>query len=208
MEASATPCKKTRSEIKLEKNPPTMKYQYQGQSLISKFGNEVQWVTNTEIGPIEIEDTRKEVAQTNLNAPYRRIKRSRLVEATIFPQAVQSHRLILTIAQHYNKDTRKCRDTNGNIVVDHSLETVALTFGILQSEKVLQTTEEEAINLFNQKATDNKFYINEAWMEEPRISGLKAFDNILRAYFKVAQMDLIIMLNCAFGKPNCRHYHL
>lgn len=88
MEASITPRKKTKNEINLEKNPPTFKYQYQGYTLVSKFDSDVQWVIDNEISHIEIEDIRKEVAQPNLEAPYRRIKRLGLVEPTIFPQAL------------------------------------------------------------------------------------------------------------------------
>lgn len=52
MEAIVTLRKRTRNKIKLEKNLVTMKYQYQGLTLVSKFENEVQWVTNMEIGNI------------------------------------------------------------------------------------------------------------------------------------------------------------
>lgn len=62
---------------------------------------------DTNIGHIELEEIRTKVAQPNLEAPYRRIKRFGLVEVTIFPQEIQSPELILAITQHYEKDTRK-----------------------------------------------------------------------------------------------------
>lgn len=90
METSSTPRKKTRSDVKLEKNPVIMKYQYQGQTLVSKFENEVQWIIDTKIEHIELDAIKQEVDHPNLQVPYRRINRSGLVEATIFPQEIQS----------------------------------------------------------------------------------------------------------------------
>lgn len=55
METSTTPRKKMRSEVKLEKNPVTMKYQYQSQSLVSKFKNDVLWITDIGIGHLDLE---------------------------------------------------------------------------------------------------------------------------------------------------------
>lgn len=80
--------KKTKEEVKLDKKLITMKYQYQGQTLASKLEDEVQWVTNTEIGHIELEDIETQLQVETLEAPYRRITRLGLVEATIFPQVM------------------------------------------------------------------------------------------------------------------------
>lgn len=121
---------------------------------------------------------------------------------------MQSPELILAIAQHYDKDTRKCRDTKENVVVNLWLEMLAMTFGIPQYKKVLQTIEEEAVKIFNKNVADNRRHINEAWLDEPRKSRLKTTNDILREDLKDAPMDIIIMLNQAFNKKYCRHYHL
>lgn len=55
----------------------------------------------TKIRHIEIKDIK-----TQLEAPHRRIKRSGLVEATIFPQSVQGPEFILIIAKFYDPNTR------------------------------------------------------------------------------------------------------
>lgn len=202
------PKKKTRSEVKLEKNPITMNYRYQGQTLVSKFENEIEWVTDTKIGHIELDAIDQEVAQPNLQAPYRIIKRSGFLDPIVSPQVVQYLELMLVIAQHYDKDTRKCRDTKGNVGVDLSAEMLTMTFGIPQYEKVLQMTKEEAVTIYNKNVANNRCHINEVWLAEPRKLGLKATDNILREDFKDVPMDLIIMLNQAFGKEDYKHYHL
>lgn len=44
-------------------------------------------------------------------------------------------------------------------------------------------------------------------MEEERKTGLKA-TKILRADFKELQRELIIILGRAFGKPDCKKFHL
>lgn len=82
--------KSTKEEDKIDKKPIIMKYQYQGKTLASKFKDEVQWVTDTKIGHIEIEDIKIQLtpAPHTLEVEYRRIKRSGLVEATIFSQAM------------------------------------------------------------------------------------------------------------------------
>lgn len=148
--------RKTKTEIKLENVPFTMKYWYQGQTNACKFENKVQWITNTEIGHIQLEAIKSEVYGENPNSAWRRIRRSGLVESTVFPQAIQTLELILAIAQHYNKDTRKCMDTKGNVVVDLSLEMLALTFRIPQFEEVLQTIEEEVAKEFNGDVGKNR----------------------------------------------------
>lgn len=70
-----------------------------------------------------------------------------------------------------------------------------LTFNIPGYDKVLQTIEEEVIKIFNKNVPANIHHINEVRLSEPRKSGLKDMDNILRADFKDAPMDLIIMLS-------------
>lgn len=100
--------KRTKEEAKLDKKPIIMKYQYQGKTLASKLEDEVQWVTNTEVGHIEIEDikTQLEAEPHTLEASYKRIKRLGMVEATTFPQTMQSPKLIMTIAKYYQQETR------------------------------------------------------------------------------------------------------
>lgn len=112
--------------------------------MASKLEDEVQWVTDTEIEHIEIEDikTKLEAKIHTLEAPYRRIKRSGLVEATIFPQAMQSPELIMTISKYYQQETRKCVDTDGNVIVDFSPDMIGVTIGIPMREKVSVTIKE------------------------------------------------------------------
>lgn len=108
-----------------------MKYQHQGHTLASKLEDEVQWVTDTEIGHLELEDIKTQLQPEPhaLEAPYRRIIRSGLVEApTIFPQEMQSPELIMTIAKYYHRETRQCVDVNGNVIVDISLDMIGMTF--------------------------------------------------------------------------------
>lgn len=140
------------------------------------------------------------------DAPYRRIKRSGLVEATIFPQSIQAPEFIMTIAQFYNADTRKCTDDKGKIVIDLSADMLGFVFGIPSRDEVLLTTEEEAVEVWDKNIASCKRHMNEHWLEEERKTGLKASD-ILRADFKEPQGDLIIMLSQVFGKPDCQHFH-
>lgn len=87
-----------------------MKYHYQGQFYSSKLDDQIKWVTDTKIGHIEIEDIRTQLNKPKLEALHGRINRSGLVETTIFTQSVQAPEFIMTIAQYYNLDTRKCTD--------------------------------------------------------------------------------------------------
>ncbi|XP_059073321.1 uncharacterized protein LOC131874098 [Cryptomeria japonica] len=114
--------RRTKEEAKLDKKTTTMKYQYEGHNLASKLEDEVQWVTDTEIGHIEFEDIKTQLQREPhaLEAPYKRIKRLGLVEAIVFPQAMQSPKLIMTIAKYYQQEMRQCVDANGNIIVDLS----------------------------------------------------------------------------------------
>lgn len=48
--------------------------------------------------------------------------------------------------------------------------------------------------------------MNANWLEEERKTGLKTTE-ILRVDFKQPQKDLIIMLDRAFGKLDCNHFH-
>lgn len=101
--------------------------------------------------------------------------------------------MILSIAKHYDKDIRKCRDTKGNVVVDLSLEMLVLTFKITQFEEVLQTIQEEVVREFNINVDVNKDYANNSWLREPQKIGLKAIDNIHRTNSK---MLLVISTLC------------
>lgn len=69
----------------LENLSITMKYQYQGRTYVSKLEDAIQWVTDTEIGYIELEDIEKQLEKLGLSAKYRRIKTFDLVEETVFP---------------------------------------------------------------------------------------------------------------------------
>lgn len=94
----------------IDKLPATMKYHYQGQVYSSKLDDQVKWVTDTEIGHIEIQDIRTQLDKPILEALHRRIKISGLVETTIFSQSMQAPEFIMTIVQFYDLDTRKCTD--------------------------------------------------------------------------------------------------
>lgn len=97
-------------------------------------------------------------------------------------------------------------DATENVIVDLSPKMIGMTFGIPGREEVLLTIEEEATSTFKKGSSNNIRHINEAWLEEPRKTGLKA-TYILRADFKEAPKDIIIMLSRAFGKIDCKHYH-
>lgn len=141
-----------------------------------------------------------------LEATQRRIKRSGLVEATIFPRSVQAPEFIMTIAEFYDPDTRKCPDAQGKIVIDLSPDMLGFVFGIPTRDEIFLSTEKEALKVWTDNVTSNKRHMNENWLEEKRKIGLKATE-ILRANFKEPQRDLIIMLRKAFGKPDCKHFH-
>lgn len=74
----------------LDKLPATMNYHYQGQIYASKLDDQIKWVIDSEVGHIELEDIRRQIDKPRLETSYRRIKRSGLVEATIFPQSIQA----------------------------------------------------------------------------------------------------------------------
>lgn len=65
-----------------------MKYYYQGKVYVSKLDDQIKWVIDTDIEHIEIKDIKTQLDKPRLEAPLRRIKRSGLVEATIFPRLV------------------------------------------------------------------------------------------------------------------------
>lgn len=116
----------------------------------------IKWVTDTEVGHIELEDIRSQFEKPRLDAPYRRIKRSGLVEATIFPQSLQAPEFIMTIAQFYDTNTWKCVDDKGPIVIDLSADMLGLVFGIPSSDEVLLTTEEEAAEVWDKDTASCK----------------------------------------------------
>lgn len=84
---------------------------------------------------------------------------------------------------------------------------LGLMFGISTRDEIFLSTQEEALRVWINKVTMNKRHMNENWLAEERKIGLKAIE-ILRADFKEPQRDLIIMLSRAFGKPDCKHFHL
>lgn len=112
----------------------------------------------------------------------------------------------MTIAPFYNPNTRKCTDAQGKMVIDLSPDMLEFIFSIPTREEIFLLTEEEASKAWNDKVASNKRYMNKNWLEEERKIGLKA-PEILRAYFKEPQRDLIIMLNRAFSKLDCKHFH-
>lgn len=97
----------------LDKVPITMKYNYQGQTYASKLDDGIKWVTDIEVGHIEFEDITKQLAHQKLDAPHRRIKRSGLVEATMFPESVQASEFIMIVSQFYDPNTKRCVDDKG-----------------------------------------------------------------------------------------------
>lgn len=192
--------------MELDKIPITMKYQYQGQVYVSKLDDQIKWVTDTKVGNIELEDIKTQLDWPRLEAPLRIIKRLGLVEATIFPQSVQVPKFIMTIAQFYDADTRKCTDDQGRTVIDLSTDMLGFMFGIFARDEVLLTTEEEAARVWSNNIASNKRNMNENWLEEERKTWINA-TKILRANFKEPERDLIIMLSKVFGKPDYRHFH-
>lgn len=59
-------------------------------------------MTDTEVEHVELEDIATQLDKPRLEDPYRRIKRSGLVEATIFPQSIEAPEFIMTVAHFYN----------------------------------------------------------------------------------------------------------
>lgn len=123
--------------------------------------DQIKWVTYTEIRHIEIEDIKTQLDKPMLEAPLGRIKRSGLVEATIFSQSVQAPEFIMTIAQFYDLDTRKCTDAQGKTVIDLSPNMLGFVFGIPTRDEIFLSTEEEALSVWNNNVTSNKRYMNE-----------------------------------------------
>lgn len=78
----------------------------------------------------------------------------------------------MTIAKYYQPDTGQCVDVDENVIVDLSPVMIGLNFKILVREKVLVKIEEESISIFVKNASNHKRHINEAWIEEPRKTGL------------------------------------
>lgn len=52
----------------IDRLPATMKYRYQGQVHVSKLDDQIRWVTDTEVGHIEIEDIGTQLDKPNLDA--------------------------------------------------------------------------------------------------------------------------------------------
>lgn len=141
-----------------------------------------------------------------MEAPKRRIKRSGLVEATIFPQSVWALEFIMKTIRFCDPSTRKCTHARGKIVIDLSPDMLGFVFRIPTRDEIFLSTEEEALNVWSDNVTLNKRHMNENWLEKERKIGLKAIE-ILRTYFKEPQRDLIIMLRKTFGKTDCKHFH-
>lgn len=112
----------------------------------------------------------------------------------------------MTIAPFYNPETRKCIDAQVKTVIDLSPDMLGFIFGIPTREEVFVLTEEEAWKAWNDKTPASKRNMNTNWLEEERKKWQKA-TKILRADFKEPQKYLIIMLNRAFGKPDCKNFH-
>lgn len=83
---------------------------------------------------------------------------------------------------------------------------LGFVFRIPTREEAFLLTEEEALKTWNDKVSASKRHMNTNWLEEERKTRLKATE-VLRADFKEPQRDLIIMLNRAFDKPNCKHFY-
>lgn len=158
----------------LDKLPITMKYHYQGQVYVSKLDDQIKWVTDTEVGHVELEDIRTQLDKPRLEDPYTRIKRSGLVEATIFPQSVQALKFMMIKAQFCKADTRKCTDAQGRTMIDLSTDMLGFVFGMPTRDEVLQTKEEEAAEVWDRDIASRKRHMNENWLEEERKIGLKA----------------------------------
>lgn len=154
----------------LDRLPATMKYHYQlGQFYFSKLDDQIKWVINTKVGHVELEDIETQLDKPRLEAPYRRIRRSGMVEATIFPQSIQAPEFIMTVAHFYNADTRKCIDAQGRVVMDLSVDMLGYVFGIpSREEEMLLTTEEEVVEVWDGDVTSRKRHMNENWLEEER----------------------------------------
>lgn len=160
-----------------------MKYQYQGQVHVSKLDDQIRWITDTEVGHIEIGDIATQLDKLNLDALHRRIKRSGLVEATVFPQSLQAPEFIMTIVPFYNPETRKCMDAHGKTIINLSPDMLGFVFGIPTREEALLLIEEEALKTWNEKVSTRKRHMNTNWLEEERKIGLKATE-IPRVDFK------------------------
>lgn len=180
----------------IDRLPATMKYHYQGQVHVSKLEDQIRWVTDTEIGHIEIEYIKAQFNKPSREALHQRIKRSSLVETTVFAQSLQAPELIMAIAPFYNPKTRKCTDAEGKTIIDLSFDMLGFIFGIPTREEVFLLIEEEALKAWNDKISASKRHMNANWLEEERKTRLKAIE-ILRANFKEPQKDLIIMLSRA-----------
>lgn len=145
-----------RKEKDLEKLSITMKYQYQGQTYASKLEDTIQWVTDTEIEHIELEDIEKQLEKPWLSPKYKWIKRSGLVEETVFPQSVQAPEFILQVAHFYNPDTRQCVNADGKVVIDLSPHMLALVFHIPTRKEVFVEEEEDGEREWNQNVSQCK----------------------------------------------------
>lgn len=128
---------------------------------LSKLDDHIKWVTDTEIGHIDIEDIKTQVERPRPEAPLKRIKRSGLVEATIFPQSIQAPKFIMIITQFYNSNTSKCIDTQRRKVIDVYPDMLGFVFGIPTRDEVLLTTEEESMGMWNNNVISNKRHMNE-----------------------------------------------
>lgn len=118
----------------------------------------IKWVIDIEVGCIELEDIKTQLDRPRPDTLLRRIKRLGLVEATIFPKLVQALEFIMTVGKFYNVDTRKCLDGQGRTVIDLSVDMLGFVFGIPAKDKVLLTTEEEVVRVWN-----NNIALDEAY---------------------------------------------
>lgn len=157
------------------------------------------------MGHIELKDIERQLEKSGLDAEHRRIKRSSLVEAAVFPQLVQVPEFIMTVAQFYNPDTKQCVDSIGILVIDLSPNVLALVFQIPTRREVLDEGEQDGEREQNRNMNQCKKMMNEERLEEEKKTSLKE-NEILRQDFKEPQRDLIIILSKAFGKPACRNF--
>lgn len=130
--------------------------------------DQIKWVTDTKVEHIELDDIITQMDRPRWEPRYRRIKRSGLVEATVFPQFVQAPKFIMMIAQFYNADTRRYIDDQGRIVIDLSTDVLGFVFVIPSSDEALLTIEEEAVEIWENDTASYKRHVNQNWLKEER----------------------------------------
>lgn len=69
----------------------------------------------------------------------------------------------MTMAQFYNTRTRKCMNDQGWTVIKFLADMLGFVFGIPSREKVLLTTEEEAVEIGRNDIASCKRHMNENW---------------------------------------------